>query len=289
MRRQTTEERRWIMPDDAVDEEPPGFRPDDAPGRGCGPSAAMAKLRRGRRSPGRRLVKATVGRAEALNRDRSLVGREPVFDNARFPWVVGIEREWRAVRAELDRVLERREELPAFHEVLPDVRTIARDAGWKTFVLVGCGVRSRANIAGCPATWRVVRTVPGLKTAMFSILEPGKHVPAHKGAYNGVLRLHLGLIVPEPRTDAAIRVADRMLRWEGGRAIVFDDVHEHEAWNRTSGVRVVLLGDFVRPLRFPASLVNRLVLGLAPLTPFIREGQERQRSWERRFYRHGQA
>ena len=29
---------------------------------------------------------------------------------------------------------------------------------------------------------------------MFSILEPGKHLPPHKGPDNGVLRLHLGLI-----------------------------------------------------------------------------------------------
>ena len=66
-----------------------------------------------------------------------------------------------------------------------------------------------------------------------------------------------------------------------------NDAYEHEAWNRTAEVRVVLFVDFVKPLRFPASLVNSLLLNLAVFTPFIREGYDNQRRWERRFY--GQA
>ena len=46
---------------------------------------------------------------------------------------------------------------------------------------------------------------------MFSILEPGKHLPPHRGPYNGVLRLHLGLIVPEPREQLGIRVDNETL------------------------------------------------------------------------------
>ena len=34
----------------------------------------------------------------------------------------------------------------------------------------------------------------------------------------------------------------------------------------------------------PASLVNWLLLNLAVFTPFIREGYDNQRRWERRFY-----
>ena len=91
---------------------------------------------------------------------------------------------------------------------------------------------------------------------MFSILEPGKHLPPHRGPYNGVLRLHLGLIVPEPREQLGIRVDNDVYRWQEGEAVIFDDAYEHEAWNRTPHTRVVLFVDFRKPLRFPANVLQ---------------------------------
>ena len=82
---------------------------------------------------------------------------------------------------------------------------------------------------------------------MFSILEPGKRLPPHRGPYNGVLRLHLGLLIPEPRERAAIRVGPEQHHWTEGRVLIFDDAYEHEAWNETEQVRVVLFVDFERP------------------------------------------
>ena len=116
---------------------------------------------------------------------------------------------------------------------------------------------------------------------MFSILEPGKHLPPHRGPYNGVLRLHLGLIVPEPRDALGIRVDRQLYRWREGEAVVFDDAYEHEAWNRTPHTRVVLFVDFIKPTRQPARFLNWLLLHLAPFTPFIREGLDNQKAWEK--------
>jgi beta-hydroxylase len=119
---------------------------------------------------------------------------------------------------------------------------------------------------------------------MFSIMEPGTHLPAHTGPYNGVLRLHLGLIMPEPRDKRAIRVMDQTYYWTEGEVVIFDDCFEHEAWNHTEAVRVVLFVDFVRPLRFPGNLINNLLLKLAIFTPFIREGYQAHKAWEKLFY-----
>jgi ornithine lipid ester-linked acyl 2-hydroxylase len=55
--------------------------------------------------------------------------------------------------------------------------------------------------------------------------------------------------IPEPRERLAIRVGDRVLHWEEGKALVFDDHFEHEAWNGTEATRVVLFVDFAKPLR----------------------------------------
>lgn len=234
-----------------------------------------------------RTFMAIVAFAERLNRACSRLGNPCVYDTAAFPWAVGIEREWRAVREELDRVMKRKAELPAVQDITGDAVSLSQDADWKVFPFVMYGIRSQPNIDLCPQTWRLVQRIPGLRTATFSILEPGKRLPPHRGPYNGVLRLHLGLLVPEPLDRVAIRVGPEQHHWAEGRVLIFDDAYEHEAWNETAHVRVVLFVDFEKPLRFPARTINRLLLDLAPFTPFLREGADNLRRWERRF--HGRA
>jgi beta-hydroxylase len=236
-----------------------------------------------------RILMGMVAWAERLNLKCSMVGNPPVYDKATFPWAAEIEKEWHLIRAELERVLVRQSELPSFQDISTDVKTISKDTGWKTFFLAGYGLKSDKNIAQCPETWRIVQKIPGLKTAMFSIFEPGKHLPAHRGPYNGVLRLHLGLIVPEPRDKLAIRVEDQICHWEEGKALIFDDAFNHEAWNHTDKTRVVLFVDFVKPLRFPARFVNWALLNIAIFTPFIREGLDNHNEWEKRFYAEAEA
>ena len=71
-----------------------------------------------------RFFMAVVAMAERLNLKHSKVGNPPVYDNATFPWVAEIEREWPLIRTELDRVLLRQAELPSFHDISTDVQTI---------------------------------------------------------------------------------------------------------------------------------------------------------------------
>lgn len=231
-----------------------------------------------------RLFMRVVAWAEGLNLRYAIHGNPPVYDNAIFPWAAEIERAYPAIRAELEKVLARKDELPNFHDISADVKTISTDNRWKTFFLVGFGKPSARNIAQCPKTWEALQNIPGLKTAMFSIFEPGKHLPAHRGPYNGVLRLHLGLIVPEPRDQIAIRVDKQICHWSEGKVLIFDDAYEHEAWNHSDKVRVVLFVDFVKPTRFPARFINWLLMNLAVFTPFIQEGMENHKAWERKFY-----
>jgi beta-hydroxylase len=231
-----------------------------------------------------RVFMTIVAFAERLNLACARLGNPYVYDAAAFPWAAGIECEWRAVRTELDRVMVRKAELPNVQELTADAMSLSQDGNWKVFPLTTYGIRSQPNIDLCPETWRIVQAIPGLRTAMFSILEPGKRLPAHRGPYNGVLRLHLGLLIPEPREQAAIRVGTEQHHWTEGRVLIFDDAYEHEAWNDTSQARVVLFVDFERPMRFPANVINRLLLGLAPFTPFLRESADNIRRWERRFH-----
>jgi aspartyl/asparaginyl beta-hydroxylase (cupin superfamily) len=242
-----------------------------------------------RPNPVVRAFMSVVAAVERLNLKCSKVGHPAIYENAVFPWVKKVEAEWHLIRAELDKVLVRKDDLPGFHEISTDVMQTSSDKGWKTFMLAGYGVTSKRNIACCPETWRICQNIPGLLTVMFSILEPRKHLTPHRGPYNGVLRLHLGLIVPEPRNELGIRVGSDVYRWREGEAVIFDDAYEHEAWNRTPHTRVVLFVDFVKPLRQPARFLNWLLLKLAIFTPFIREGTENQKKWEQKFYAQAEA
>ena len=227
-----------------------------------------------------RRVEGFVGRA-------SLVGDRPVHDPARHPghfaWTRRLEENWRPIRRELDAVLEHREHLPNFQDISRDQQHITDDDDWKTFFLYGFGHKAEKNCARCPETTRLVESVPGMKTAFFSILAPGKHIPDHRGPYKGVLRYHLGLKVPRQREQCRIRVADEVRHWEEGEGLLFDDTYHHEVWNDTDEERAILFMDVERPLRFPVSLLNKAVIALVGLSPFVQNAKTNQEQWAERF------
>lgn len=79
---------------------------------------------------------------------------------------------------------------------------------------------------------------------MFSILAPGCHILPHRGATNARAVCHLPLVVPE---KCFLRVGGRAHAWEQGRVVVFDDTFLHEAVNRSSEPRIVLICDVWNP------------------------------------------
>lgn len=212
----------------------------------------------------------------------TMIPDQPFFDAARFPWTAPLEANWRAVRAELDSILREPRRIPNFQDISPDQVNITRDDRWKTFFLYGYGFKMEANCARCPETTRLVESIPGMFTAFFSVLAPGKQIPLHRGPYKGVLRCHLGLVVPEPRDQCWIEVGGERAIWEEGKCLVFDDTYKHQVHNDTEGARVILFLDIVRPERFPGSALNRLVLQLIRLSPFIQDAVKNQRAWEKR-------
>jgi len=212
-------------------------------------------------------------------------GDPHIYENPLFPWVQEFEADWRKIRAELDQVMCYRDQMPSFHEILKEVSTITTDDSWKTFFLAGIGMDCSANAARCPETMKLLSRIPGMKTAFFSILSPRKHIPAHRGAFNGILRFHLGLMVPEPREKCRIRIGNDFYSWSEGKGIVFDDTFNHEVWNDTEGFRVVLFVDFARPLYFPFHQMNEAILNMGSLAPFLREAGQKQKTWEKKFYK----
>lgn len=232
-----------------------------------------------------KLAKPLIDLFEHTLAASSIIPDAPVYDSHTFPWVREVEAGWREVREELDRIMTYRDRIPSFHEIIKEVSTITTDADWKTFFLMGVGLETGENARRCPNTMKVLEKIPGLTTAMFSILSPGKHIPPHRGPYAGVLRLHLGLLVPEPREKCRIRIGNQCYAWEEGRCIIFDDTYNHEVWNDTDGYRVVLFVDFERPMTFPMDWINHQLMNAAAFAPFIREAGGKQKAWEKSFYK----
>jgi ornithine lipid ester-linked acyl 2-hydroxylase len=214
---------------------------------------------------------------------RSLVGDTPFLAPERFPWIDAIESHWREIRAEVERVLLDHDALPNFQDISRDQIEITDDDRWKTLFLYGYGFRADLVTELCPRTDELVRQIPGMVTAMFSILSPRKHILAHRGPYKGVLRYHLGLIVPRQKEACRIRVGDEIRHWEEGASMIFDDTYEHEVWNDTDELRAVLFLDVMRPLPRTDAALNELVVKGIGISPFIQDAKRNQRAWEKRF------
>ena len=229
-----------------------------------------------------RLGKKLLWNLERFIAHYSLVENTPFLNSEQFSWRSLLEENWQAIARELDLLLQYADELPRFQDISPDQATnISKDNLWKTFFLYGYGVKLQQNCDVCPETTRIVEQIPGLKTAFFSIMLPGKHIPEHRGPYKGVLRCHLPVKVPQDYQQCGIRVADGVRHWTAGKILVFDDSYPHEAWNKTDEIRVVLFLDIVRPMRFPASILNQLLIGTIRWSPFIRDAKKNQEQWNR--------
>src|SRR6266436_173918 len=112
---------------------------------------------------------------------RWCVGDATFFPLERFPWVGHIEDNWMVIREEVERLLEDHAALPNFQDISKDQIEITDDDRWKTFFLYGYGFKAKLGVEMCPQTAALMEQIPGMKTAMFSILSPHKHILDHRG------------------------------------------------------------------------------------------------------------
>jgi aspartate beta-hydroxylase len=178
------------------------------------------------------------------------------FDRHHFPWMAQLEARTEVIRAEFLAMVAR-----DGGNIRPYVR---QDAGtpqnkwtaldgsfdWGAAFLWEYGVRNEAVCAACPQTVAALEALPRADipgrapSAFFSLLKPKSHIPAHTGVTNTRAIVHLPLIVPP---GCFFRVGDETRAWEEGCAFAFDDTIDHEAWNESDHLRVVLIFDVWNP------------------------------------------
>ncbi|MEM8787931.1 MAG: aspartyl/asparaginyl beta-hydroxylase domain-containing protein [Pseudomonadota bacterium] len=213
----------------------------------------------------------------------SLVPNTPFIDPKVFPELDELTQRWEEVAEEARGVLRFRDEIPAFQEISPDQYRIATAKNWRTFILYGFGEQLEKNCAQMPKTAAMLGKVPNIQIAWLSILAPGYHIPAHTGVTKGVVRAHLGLLIPKEAEKCRIRVDDQVEHWEPGKMIVLDDTYEHEVWNDTDEERVILLFDFDRPMRWSGRMMNKIFLYLIKFSAFYKDPLRNSRDQQDRF------
>jgi aspartate beta-hydroxylase len=178
-------------------------------------------------------------------------------DRAQFAWVDALEAATGDIQSELAGVLAQGEAALSPYIQIGDGRPLAQwqalnhSPRWSGYHLLENGRRIAAHIAQCPKTMAVLDAsplaeVPGnAPNAFFSVLKPRTRIPPHTGMTNTRLVLHLPLIVPE---TCGFRVGNHTRTWEVGKAWVFDDTIEHEAWNLSDQTRIILIVDLWNPL-----------------------------------------
>lgn len=189
--------------------------------------------------------------------------RPPFFDiDATYPSLRLLDRNYPVIREELLAVLQEQERIPRYHEISKAETyisgTVDPAKSWRVFMLAHVSGGIPTNQARCPRTSALLGQIPGLLQAFFSILDPGKSIPAHDGPYLGYLRYHLALLVPSV-DPPSMRVKDQVHTWREGHSILFDDSWNHQVYNTSPERRVVLIVDVVRPMAWPLHAINWLV------------------------------
>lgn len=231
----------------------------------------------------RRIVARTVTKTHHVLQAqiaRTEHGQRSFFETDTLPWVQHVETHWTDIRAELDALLARIDNLPNFQDIQQEQRDLTTDERWKVFPLYAYGERIERNCARCPKTDALLRSIPGMTTGMFSILLPHKHIPPHIGPWKGVLRYHLALRTPADEKLCRIRVGDQQRNWQRGKSLIFDDTFQHEVWNDSDEIRVVLFVDFIRDLPLHLAIPNRLFMGIIRRSSFIQDTLRRLEAWE---------
>src|ERR1700722_3660885 len=168
------------------------------------------------------------------------------YDRRDFPWVKGLELQTQRIRGEAQAILGDAGWAPYIES---ETRLPNANPNWNAFYLIKDGSVVQENAARCPATMTALRELPLCRTGrtpavLFSLLRPGTRIRPHHGFMNARLICHLPLIIPK---ECALRVGNETRAWREGEVVVFDDSVEHEAWNLSKELRVVMIFDVWRP------------------------------------------
>lgn len=119
------------------------------------------------------------------------------------------------------------------------------EKGWKTVGLYAYCLKRTKNCNALPFTTSVIESLPGLTTAIISVLEPQTSIKPHLGDTNAIARIHLPIRIPGNWPQLGMIIDRTPLQWHEGETVAFNVVKRHKAWNHTDHQRIVLIVDVI--------------------------------------------
>ncbi|MEC4091169.1 aspartyl/asparaginyl beta-hydroxylase domain-containing protein [Pseudoalteromonas rubra] len=129
--------------------------------------------------------------------------------------------------------------------------------GWSKFYCTWYGETLHSAKALCPNTVALLKSIPSVNGAMFTLLPPNAQLTRHLDPVACSLRYHLGLDTPND-PDCFISVDGKRAFWRNGHAFMFDETYLHYVKNDTRQYRLILMCDIDRPVNILGRPVNWL-------------------------------
>jgi hypothetical protein len=166
-----------------------------------------------------------------------------------FPELAPLKDNWKEIRNEIVEFEKRNGALSGMSSVNP---ASAYGGNWTLIYLMSFSRKNHKNRSDFPFICSIIDKIPNIVFAAVSVLPPHTELAPHFGDTNGIVRSHLGLIIPAEYPTIAIRVGEEERGWKEGELLCFINVQKHSVWNRSAERRYVLMIDFV-----PKILENR--------------------------------
>ncbi len=179
-----------------------------------------------------------------LNETDTYNGSEPFFYNPEsFSWVASLESNWHIIRDEMQDIISGNQEIVLSS---PNPPYLSQPSAWKNIYFWNFMWQYHKNCRRYPKTYNLLKSIPNLTFAEFTVLEPHSRVLPHIGETNTTIRGHLGIVIPGKLPLAGIKVGNEEKSWEEGKVVLFSDCHRHTVWNDTDARRFVLVFDITR-------------------------------------------
>lgn len=195
----------------------------------------------------------------------------PILHINQYPELDILEKNYEIILNEYLMYINNDNEIPYMDNLSNAQKRIVDKHKWQAVFLRIYGKNIPQSKLHFKITHELISKINGITTVFFSVFQPETHLKPHRGPYKGILRYHLGLIIPRDTEKCALLIDNIKLNWQLGCSILFDDTYMHEAWNNSDETRVVLFVDIKRRLKFPFNYINDFFLFLIRYSPFVNE------------------
>lgn len=194
---------------------------------------------------------------------------KPIIDSTALPDLSALKENWQTIREEVVELHKK----GYFEQISDPTKNSFYDIGfrtfykygWSKFYLTWYGYTHSSALKLCPKTVAILKTVPSVNGAMFSLLPPGSQLTRHLDPVACSLRYHLGLMTPNSES-CYINVDGNLYHWRDGEDLLFDETYLHFAKNETDQLRLILMCDVERRMPVVGRVINLFYKSLMRMT-----------------------